>query len=26
LGTTTLGFPTMMKTYSWMDDVVRQKE
>ena len=26
LGTTTLGFPTMMKTFSWMDDVVRQKE
>src|SRR2546427_7769144 len=21
LGTTTLGFPTMMKTFSWMDDV-----
>ena len=26
LGTTTLGFPTMMKAFSWMDDVVRQKE
>src|SRR5437870_1383397 len=26
LGTTTLGFPTMMKTFSWMDDVVRQEE
>jgi len=26
LGTTTLGFPTMMKTFSWVDDVVRQKE
>jgi len=25
LSTTTLGFPTMMKTFSWMDDVVRQK-
>ena len=26
LGTTTLGFPTMMKTFSWVDDVLRQKE
>jgi alkylhydroperoxidase/carboxymuconolactone decarboxylase family protein YurZ len=26
LGTTTLGFPTMMKTLSWVDDVVRQTE
>jgi len=26
LGTTTLGFPTMIKTFSWMDDVLRQKE
>src|SRR5947208_5028474 len=26
LGTTTLGFPTIMKTFSVMDDVVRQKE
>jgi alkylhydroperoxidase/carboxymuconolactone decarboxylase family protein YurZ len=26
LGTTTLGFPTMMKTFSWMDDVLTQKE
>jgi len=26
LGTTTLGFPTMMKTFSWTDDVLRQKE
>ena len=26
LGTTTLGFPTMIKTLSWMDDVLRQKE
>ena len=26
LGTTTLGFPTMMKTFSWADDVLRQKE
>jgi len=26
LGTTTLGFPTMMKAFSWMDDVVSQKK
>jgi 4-carboxymuconolactone decarboxylase len=26
LGTTTLGFPTMMKTFSWVDDVLTQKE
>ncbi len=26
LGTTTLGFPTMMKIFSWMDDVLRQKK
>jgi alkylhydroperoxidase/carboxymuconolactone decarboxylase family protein YurZ len=26
LGTTTLGFPTMMKTFSWMDDVVTQQQ
>jgi len=25
LGTTTLGFPTMMKTFSWVDDVLAQK-
>jgi len=23
-GTTTLGFPTMMKTFSWMDDVLKE--
>jgi 4-carboxymuconolactone decarboxylase len=26
LGTTTLGFPTMMKTFSWVDDVLAPKE
>lgn len=26
LGTTTLGFPTTMKIFSWVDDVLRQKE
>ena len=26
LGTTTLGFPTTMKIFSWMDDVLAQKE
>src|SRR5437868_15477313 len=26
LETTTLGFPTMMRTLSWMDDVVSKKE
>jgi alkylhydroperoxidase/carboxymuconolactone decarboxylase family protein YurZ len=25
LGTTTLGFPTMMKTFSWVEDVLTQK-
>src|SRR5258705_4767566 len=25
LGTTTLGFPTMMKTFSWVDDVLAPK-
>ena len=26
LGTTTLGFPTMMKTLSWVDDVLKPKK
>jgi AhpD family alkylhydroperoxidase len=26
LGTTTLGFPTTMKVFSWLDDVLRPKE
>jgi alkylhydroperoxidase/carboxymuconolactone decarboxylase family protein YurZ len=26
LGTTTLGFPTMMKIFSWVDDVLAHKE
>ena len=26
LGTTTLGFPTMIKILSWMEDVVQQKK
>jgi AhpD family alkylhydroperoxidase len=26
LGITTLGFPTTMKIFSWVDDVLRQKE
>jgi len=26
LGTTTLGFPSMMKTLSWVDDVLAQKK
>jgi alkylhydroperoxidase/carboxymuconolactone decarboxylase family protein YurZ len=25
LGTTTLGFPSMIKTLSWVDDVLGQK-
>jgi 4-carboxymuconolactone decarboxylase len=25
LGTTTLGFPSMMKTFSWVDDVLARK-